>query len=75
MDTQMIDPTHIKAHRSAAGGKGGSRSRLGAALHMIQAPKLEPRIMPPQRWPQVVIDLHAAAKAPDTRIATVLEKH
>ena len=27
-NTQMIDSTHIKAHRSAAGGKGGSRSRL-----------------------------------------------
>src|SRR5258705_12924392 len=30
-DTQMIDSTHVKAHRSAAGGKGGSRSRLLAA--------------------------------------------
>ena len=30
-NTQMIDFTHIKAHRSAAGGKGGSRSRLLAA--------------------------------------------
>src|SRR6201987_817547 len=29
--TQMIDSTHIKAHRSAAGGKGGSKSRLLAA--------------------------------------------
>ena len=27
-DTQMIDSTHVKAHRSAAGGKGGSKSRL-----------------------------------------------
>ena len=27
-DTQMIDSTHVKAHRSASGGKGGSRSRL-----------------------------------------------
>src|ERR1700751_835078 len=27
-DTQMIDSTHVKAHRSAAGGKGGSTSRL-----------------------------------------------
>jgi transposase len=25
--TQMIDSTHVKAHRSAAGGKGGSISR------------------------------------------------
>ena len=30
-DTQMIDSTHVKAHRSVAGGKGGSRSRLLAA--------------------------------------------
>lgn len=28
LDTQMIDSTHVKAHRSAAGGKGGSKSRL-----------------------------------------------
>ena len=27
-ETQMIDSTHIKAHRSASGGKGGSRNRL-----------------------------------------------
>ncbi len=25
--TQMIDSTHIKAHRSASGGKGGSRNK------------------------------------------------
>ena len=31
-DTQMIDSTHVKAHRSASGGKGGSRSRLLVAL-------------------------------------------
>ena len=30
-DTQMIDSTHVKAHCSAAGGKGGSRNRLLAA--------------------------------------------
>src|SRR6202171_39837 len=30
-DTQMIDSTHVKAHRSAAGGKGRSRSRRLAA--------------------------------------------
>ena len=30
-DIQMIDSTYIKAHRSAAGGKGGSTSRLLAA--------------------------------------------
>jgi transposase len=30
-NTQMIDSTHVKAHRSAAGGKGGNRSRQLAA--------------------------------------------
>ena len=30
-ETQMIDSTHVKAHRSAAGGKGGSRNRRSAA--------------------------------------------
>src|SRR5262249_55201806 len=30
-DTQMIDSTHVKAHRPAAGGKGGRKSRLLAA--------------------------------------------
>ena len=28
VDTQMIDSTHVKAHRSASGGKAGSTSRL-----------------------------------------------
>jgi transposase len=30
-EVQMIDSTHIKAHRSAAGGKGGRRDRRLAA--------------------------------------------
>ena len=30
-ETQMIDSTHIKAHRSASGGKGGSGNRRLAA--------------------------------------------
>ena len=30
-DIQMIDSTHVKAHRSASGGKGGSRNRRSAA--------------------------------------------
>ena len=30
-ETQMIDSTHIKAHRSASSGKGGSRNRRLAA--------------------------------------------
>jgi transposase len=25
-ETQMIDSTHVKAHRSASGGKGGAKS-------------------------------------------------
>lgn len=29
-DTQSIDSTHVKAHRSASGGKGGKKSRLWA---------------------------------------------
>lgn len=28
--TQMIDSTHVKAHRSASGGKGGSKIRRSA---------------------------------------------
>ena len=35
---QMIDSTHIKAHRSASGGKGGSRNRRLAA-HAVAAPR------------------------------------
>jgi putative transposase len=30
-ETQMIDSTHVKTHRSASGGKGGSRDRRSAA--------------------------------------------
>jgi len=30
-ETQMIDSTHVKAHRSASGGKGGSKIRLSGA--------------------------------------------
>ena len=29
--TQMIDSTHVKAHRSASGGKGGSKIRRSGA--------------------------------------------
>ena len=32
IDIQMIDSTYVKAHRSAAGGKGGTRSRRLAVL-------------------------------------------
>ncbi len=34
--TQMIDSTHIKAHRSASDGKGGSRNRR-LAVHVAGA--------------------------------------
>jgi transposase len=45
--TQMIDSTHIKAHRSASGAKRGSRSRLlvareaGAIRKSMQSQMLE----------------------------------
>ncbi len=32
IDTQMIDSTHVKAHRSASGGKGGRINRRSAVL-------------------------------------------
>ena len=39
----MLDSTHVKAHRSAAGGKGGPRSRRSAARGV----GARPRSMPP----------------------------
>ena len=45
--TQMIDSTHIKAHRSASGGKGGSKNRrldvraAGAIRRSTQSQMLE----------------------------------
>ena len=38
-ETQMIDSTHIKAHRSASGGKGGSRNRRSAARAAVATRK------------------------------------
>ena len=32
IETQMIDSTHVKAHRSASGGKGGRKNRRSAVL-------------------------------------------
>lgn len=39
----MIDATHVKAHRSAAGGKGGARRRRSGAPEAGEPP----RSMPP----------------------------
>ncbi len=38
----LIDSTHIKAHRSAAGGKGGLRSRPSAARGVGATPSSTP---------------------------------
>jgi transposase len=43
----MLDATHVKAHRSAAGGKGGPRRRRSAAP-AVGAP---PRSTPPRSTP------------------------
>lgn len=51
-ETQMIDSTHIKAHRSASGGKGGSRNRrlaaheAGAILRYTQSQMLKAVFFP-----------------------------
>jgi transposase len=37
--TMSIDSTHIKAHRSAAGGKGGPRRRLSASRAAAARPR------------------------------------
>ena len=39
IDTQMIDSTHVKAHRSAAGGKGGPSTTPSAARAADKRPK------------------------------------
>jgi transposase len=36
---QMIDSTHVKAHRSAAGGKGGIQSKRSVALGVEETRK------------------------------------
>ena len=51
-ETQMIDSTHIKAHRSASGGKGGSKNRLsvghagGATRRSTHSQMLEAAFFP-----------------------------
>src|SRR6202453_1766014 len=52
VETQMIDSTHIKAHRSASGGKGGSRTRrldaraVGAIRKSTQSQMLRAAFFP-----------------------------
>jgi transposase len=41
----MLDTTHAKAHRSAAGGKGGRRPRRSAAHVAGAPPRFTPRSM------------------------------
>jgi transposase len=41
----MIDATHVKAHRSAAGGKGGLRYRRSAVRVVVEPPKSTPPSM------------------------------
>ncbi len=38
-DELMLDSSHVKAHRSAAGGKGGSGRRLSASLAAVEQQK------------------------------------
>lgn len=46
MATQSIDSTHVKAHRSASGGKGGSKNRLSAARVADATQRFMPSEMP-----------------------------
>lgn len=41
----MIDATHARAHRSAAGGKGGPRAKQSDALEAGERPKSMPQSM------------------------------
>lgn len=38
----LIDSTHVKAHRSAAGGKGGLTPRRSAAAEAVATPRFTP---------------------------------
>jgi len=69
-DTQMIDSTHVKAHRSAAGGKGGSKSRLlavraeGATRRFTHLQMLKGALSPCVDWRQSVRQRRIALRAP-----------
>jgi transposase len=44
--TQMIDSTHVKAHRSASGGKGGSKiRRLGARAAAVTRKSMQSEML------------------------------
>ena len=43
--TVMLDATHVKAHRSAAGGKGGRLSRQSGGRGVAERLKSMPRLM------------------------------
>lgn len=38
----LIDSTHMKAHRSVAGGKGGRTTRRSASAEAVETPKSMP---------------------------------
>ena len=41
----LIDSTHVKAHRSAAGGKGGRAPRQSVSAGAVATPKFMPSLM------------------------------
>lgn len=45
----MLDATHVKAHRSAAGGKGGRGAKQSAARGTVSQAR-------PTAWPMIVAD-------------------
>jgi transposase len=51
----LLDSTHVRAHRSATGGKGGSTIRRSASA-AAQAPRADGR-----RWPSLSIPAHTGS--------------
>ena len=45
-ETVLIDSTHVKAHRCAAGGKGGAMRRPSAPVGAVAPPRSTPSPMP-----------------------------
>jgi len=57
-DTQMIDSTHIKAHRSAAGAKGGKQKQaLAARVEGRLTARTETRILSERQNDPGAVDL------------------